>query len=233
MSILKPIASRPASLTEMVQDAIRDAIVSRRLSPGDRITEAALAKQLEVSKTPVREALLKLEYIGLIESDGGRGGRIITPSLESIRAAYQVRIGLETQGARILAESDGRRTGDARAHAEACLRAAEVDDRSGFREYDRKFHMSLAEATGNPLLERLIHDAFDLTWTLRDREVPVTDDSLNCAHQHIDVMVAIEASQPDQADNAMRRHIENVQDLVLTTFSEQLANARNFTPAIG
>src|SRR5262245_11921143 len=107
VSTLKPIATRPALLAEMVQDAIRDAIVTRRLSPGERITEAALAKQLGVSKTPVREALLKLEYIGLIEPDGARGGRIITPSPESIRSAYEVRMGLETQAVRFLAGRPG------------------------------------------------------------------------------------------------------------------------------
>lgn len=222
MSTLEPIVSRPASLTDIVQEAIREAIVSRRLAPGERITEAALAKQLEVSKTPVREALLKLEYIGLIEPDGGRGGRVITPSADAIRSAYQVRVGLETQGVRILAEREGRGTAQAREDAEACLRAAEVDDRTGFREFDRRFHIRLAEATENPLLARLIHDSFDLTWTLRDREVPVTDDSLHCAHQHMEVMESIEAGAPEEADLAMRRHIETVQELVLTTFSAQL-----------
>jgi DNA-binding GntR family transcriptional regulator len=220
MTTLKPIASRPASLTEMVQDAIRDAIVSRRLSPGDRITEAALAAQLEVSKTPVREALLKLEYIGLIESDGGRGGRIITPSHDSIRSAYEVRLGLETQAARIVSGMPDAGA-EARTDAENCLAAAEQSDRAGFREHDRRFHLSLARATRNQLLERLIHDSFDLTWTLRDRDVPITDDSLTCAQQHMDVVRAIEAQDAQKAEDAMRGHIQMVQDLVLAAFDSQ------------
>jgi DNA-binding GntR family transcriptional regulator len=222
VTILKPIASRPASLTEMVQDAIREAIISRSLQPGDRITEAALAKQLEVSKTPVREALLKLEYIGLIESDGGRGGRIITPTLESIRAAYEVRIGLEVQGVRLIAvRSDRSAVEEARDFADSCLAAAEAGDRGEFRDFDRRFHLSLATATENPLLERLIHDAFDLTWTLRDREVPIMDDSLLCARQHIKAMEAIEAGSPDDAEKEMREHIQTVLDLVIAEFSAQ------------
>jgi DNA-binding GntR family transcriptional regulator len=220
VTILKPIASRPASLTEMVQDAIREAIISRSLQPGDRITEAALAKQLEVSKTPVREALLKLEYIGLIESDGGRGGRIITPTLESIRAAYEVRIGLEVQGVRLIAvRSDRSAVDEAREFADSCLAAAETGDRGEFRDFDRRFHLSLAKATENPLLERLIHDAFDLTWTLRDTEVPIMDDSLLCAQQHIKAMEAIEAGSPDDAETEMREHIQTVLDLVIAEFT--------------
>jgi DNA-binding GntR family transcriptional regulator len=204
----------------MVQDAIREAIVSRRLSPGDRITEAALAKQLEVSKTPVREALLKLEYIGLIESDGGRGGRIITPSYETIRSAYEVRMGLETQCVRLLAERPGSADG-VRADAELCLAAAEAGDRASFRDYDRRFHLQLANASNNPLLARFIHDAFDLTWTLRDRDVPVTDDSLYCAQQHMRVLTAIGAGGVQDAEDAMREHIQTVLELVLAAYELQ------------
>lgn len=222
MTILKPIASRPASVTEMVQDAIREAIITRSLQPGDRITEASLARQLEVSKTPVREALLKLEYIGLIESDGGRGGRIIRPSLGSIRSAYEVRMGLETQAARLLAErGEAELVAVSRESARLCLEAAEHDDRTAFRDHDRQFHLSLAAATGNPLLERLIHDAFDLTWTLRDREVPIMDDSLLCAQQHIRAMDAIEAGTADEAETQMREHIQTVLDLVIKEFEAQ------------
>src|ERR1700716_2927871 len=88
--------TRPESLSEVVYETIRDAIVNRTIPPGVRVTEAGLAKQLNVSKTPVREALLRLREIGLIEPSGVRGGRIILPSPTSIRQAYEVRLALET-----------------------------------------------------------------------------------------------------------------------------------------
>lgn len=224
---LEPIASRPESLTELVLDSIRQAIVSRRLSPGERVTEALLARQLGVSKTPVREALVKLEYMGLIESDGGRGGRIATPSLESIRNTYEVRLGLETQAARMLAERDDlAAVKEARRLAECCLEAAKAGDQSRFREYDRAFHLALGEATGNRALARFIHDQFDLAWTLRDRDVPVMDDSLDCAQQHVRVVKAIEARSPEGADAAMRRHIVWVVELVLSGF-QQVPSSRS------
>lgn len=230
VAVLEPLASRPTSLTEIVQEAIRDAIVSRRLSPGDRVTEAALAKQLNVSKTPVREALLKLEYIGLIESDGGRGGRIIKPTRETIRAAYEVRMGLETQAARQLAQrGDAALLTQPRLTAEACLSAAEADDHAGFRDFDRQFHLALAQATGNPLLSRFIRDSFDLTWTLRDRDVPVTDDSVDCARQHLDIMQAMQSGSAQAAEDGMRGHLEYVLDLVISTFERQLAQAAGFS----
>ena len=68
---------RPDSLTDAVYEAIRRGIIDRRLAPGSPVTEAALAEQLGVSKTPVREALLRLKDIGVIEPNGKRGGRVV------------------------------------------------------------------------------------------------------------------------------------------------------------
>ena len=98
------LESKPESLTDVVYEAIRDAIINRVLGPGSRVTEAGLAAQLGVSKTPVREALLKLRQVGLIEPVGRRGGRIALPSRTSIRHAYETREALESHAARLAAE---------------------------------------------------------------------------------------------------------------------------------
>src|SRR5262249_41988548 len=97
---LAPVTEKPESLTEIVYQLLRDAIISKRLPPGERVSEAGLARQLRVSKTPVREALLRLNTIGLIEADGGRGGRIVRPSAELIRRTHQVRGSLASLPAR-------------------------------------------------------------------------------------------------------------------------------------
>ncbi|HEY1347140.1 MAG TPA: GntR family transcriptional regulator, partial [Streptosporangiaceae bacterium] len=76
---LAPLTDKPESLTQIVYQTLRDAIISKRLLPGERVSEASLARQLRVSKTPVREALLRLQAIGLVEADGARGGRIVRP----------------------------------------------------------------------------------------------------------------------------------------------------------
>jgi DNA-binding GntR family transcriptional regulator len=215
----KPISARPEKLTEMVFSEIREAIVSRRLAPGDQLSEASVAAQLRVSKTPVREALLKLEYVGLIESGPWRGLRVVMPSGDAIRSAYEVRTAVEAQAVRILAEraeeEDLRRIQTA---ADECFRAAESYDREGFRDGDRRFHLGMADAIENPLLTRLIHDAFDLTWTLRRRDVPDPDASLECAAQHLTVIEGILAGDPDLAEKAIRDHLRKVQGLVLAAY---------------
>ena len=99
---------RPDSLTDAVYEAIRRGIIDRRLAPGSPVTEAALAEQLGVSKTPVREALLRLKDIGVIEPNGRRGGRVVQLSEVSVRRAYEVRDALEPYAAGRAAErADG------------------------------------------------------------------------------------------------------------------------------
>ena len=221
MAQLERINSRRESLTERVYEAVREAIVNRQLQPGDRIVEATLAQQLGVSKTPVREALLQLMHIGLVVADGSRGGRVAPSSRETVWAAYEFRTALEVQSARIVA---ARQPPEAiapfRHYARHCLERAEAKDHEGFRIFDRKFHLTLAEATGNTLLKRHVRDALDLTWTLRRRDVPAANDSIECARQHLQVVQAIDEGDVEEAGAAMRRHIENVQALVIAAFDE-------------
>ena len=103
MAVFEPIALRPETLSEKVYEAIRDAIVSRRLPPGGRITEASLATQLSVSKTPVREAILRLEHVGLIKADSGKGASVVQASPAIIREAFEYRLALEVEAARLAA----------------------------------------------------------------------------------------------------------------------------------
>ena len=94
------LPTRPESLSDVVYETIRDAIVHRTIPPGARVTETGLAKQLDVSKTPVREALLKLREIGLIEPHGACGGRGVAPGQQVVpgeRAQHQ-----QVRGARLV-----------------------------------------------------------------------------------------------------------------------------------
>jgi DNA-binding GntR family transcriptional regulator len=222
LTVLQPLNNRPESLTERVYEAIREAIVARTFAPGARITEKMLADQLCVSKTPVREALLRLSYVGLIETDGIRGGRIVMPSREAIQSAYELRAGIEAQSARVAAERGSPTVlREVREYAETALARAKDGDGDGFRAYDRRFHLRLGESTDNGLISRFVGDAFDITWALRRRDVLVASDWLICAKQHIAVMDAIEKGDAGQADTAMREHISKIEAMVLATFDTE------------
>src|SRR6202012_400250 len=100
---LEPVAARPQSLTDIAFDRIRTAILTRNLEPGTRVSEAMLGDMLQVSKTPVREALLRLCHVGLVEPTT-RGLRVVLPNPTSIRNAYEVRTGLETMASQLAAD---------------------------------------------------------------------------------------------------------------------------------
>ena len=224
MSVLDKISDRPLSLTDRVYAAVRDAIVANRFAEGQRLTEAGLARELGVSKTPVREALLRLEYVGLIRSGGPGGGQqVVTASKEAIISAYEVRAGLEVQVARAAAErGDAMLVAQARLHAEEAKAAVEEHDRSGFKTGDQNFHLTLSQATQNHLLARFTRDAYDLTSALRQRDVPDAPFSLEGAENHLDVGEAVERGDADTAGSLMRQHIVTVRDRVLRAFADSI-----------
>jgi DNA-binding GntR family transcriptional regulator len=218
---LAPLTEKPESLTQLVYQALRDAIISKRLPPGERVSEASLARQLRVSKTPVREALLRLHAIGLVEADGGRGGRIVRPSAELIQQTYEVRGALESLAGRLAAE---RATPAQRSQlvklAAASLAAAQAHDLDGFRRHDEAFHDVLAAASANSYLARLIDNAYTLTAAARQRDVPRAGDSTDCAAGHVRIAEAVADGDAAAATAEAAAHVEMVGRLVLQAFLE-------------
>jgi GntR family transcriptional regulator, rspAB operon transcriptional repressor len=212
----RPLDSRPERLADVVYDAIRQSIMDKTLPPGARVTEGGLAEQLGVSKTPVREALLRLRRIGVIEPDGVRGGRVVRPSLSAIREAYEVREALEVFAVRMVAErvsgTDLERISDA---AGRSLEHASAGDQAGFREWDFAFHRLIAEAAANPQLAALIEDVYTLLGTLRQRDFPDAGWSVDCGRAHIRIADAIARRDVTGAEAAAREHIRQVESYVL------------------
>jgi DNA-binding GntR family transcriptional regulator len=216
---LEPVAARPQSLTDIAFDRIRTAILTRKLEPGTRVSEAMLGEMLQVSKTPVREALLRLCHVGLVEPTT-RGLRVVMPNKTSIRNAYEVRSGLETVAAQLAAV---RATEDQRAEiltaATHSLEFAKAEDAEGFARWDKAFHLSVAEATGNELLAKAVEDSVVLAFTLRSRDVMTLDDSVRCGRHHVGISKTIKKGDSELAGQQMREHIVAVTEFVLSAVS--------------
>lgn len=232
---LSPLIAKPDSLTQLVYEAVREAIVSKVIPPGGRVSEASLARQLAVSKTPVREALLRLQAVGLVESDGNRGARVVRPSESTILCAYEVRAVLEAAAARLAAE---RADASARLRlvelAQNSLRSAEEGDREGFLRWDGIFHRATAEAAGNPQLCDLVENALTLTSVLRQRDVPQTGaHSVRCAKHHTRIASAIKRGLGEQAAEAAQVHVLDVRDHLLDVLhpTGALAGGAGLSPA--
>ncbi len=212
-----------SNLVDLVFNEVRSAILDKSLPPGLRVTEAGLAKHLNVSKTPVREALLRLRQIGLIEDDGRRGGRVIAPSRTAIEQAFEIRDALEAFTARAAAErATESERGSIQAAAEESLRGAEAGNREAFSRWDSTFHERIAATTSNTRLTSLLDDACALIATLRSRDLPHARASIECAKGHIAVAAAIQAGDGQSAANAMSAHLSQVKEYVLEALADVL-----------
>lgn len=229
---LGPLQSRPESLTEMVLGAVKEAIVAKTLPPGARVSEAMLAAQLEVSKTPVREALLRLRHIGLVVVGNG-GLHVVQPSRKMIRNAYELRVGLERTAALLAAarrsEADRQTLAEL---AEKSLDCAVAGNLPGFRDSDGSFHAMIARCSGNPPLTAAIDDVLLLTTVLRLRDVPgAGGSSVECAKEHVRITEAIGEGNAELAAQAMSGHIGHVLANVLAV-AESAGDESGGLPAL-
>lgn len=206
------------SLTEIVFDKILQGIIGKVLAPGTRVSEASLATQLGVSKTPVREALLQLRSMGLTEVTPD-GLRVTQPSFERIRDAYEYRCGIEQMSAATAAgRADLAQQEAILQAAELSLSAASAGDEAGFRSWDREFHRRIAVSTRNPMIREEVETLLLLTSALRGRDAPVRSNSVLCGDEHLRVAVAITAGDDKTAAEVMGRHIQYVMNMVLEAF---------------
>lgn len=209
--------SRPQGVTDQVYNTIRQAIVEHVLKPGDSVSEASLANSLQVSKTPVRESLIRLHEVGLIEVEGNRGATIIEPTVETIKDAYEVREALESYAASLAVEHmiDQCLT-ELKEAAQRSIHYAQEEDVDNFQEWDLRFHLLIGNAAGNARLFKLIKDNHDLVRVLRQittKRPPWA--TVECATAHNDIVDAFQQRDPVLAAQTVREHIRDVKERVL------------------
>ncbi|MGH2351994.1 MAG: GntR family transcriptional regulator [Chloroflexota bacterium] len=156
---------RDCALRHSVREHVLDVLRSGRLTQGDRVPETSLARALDVSLSPVREALFRLADQGILEHRPRRGFYVRTLSEAETRETYTFRALLESFAARLVAQRRTTADGETRARDEAAFdalaavieeggRAAFAGDRRAVSEANAKFHDLLVRTTSHSLLER-------------------------------------------------------------------------------
>lgn len=216
-SLLEPIRLSVETMTDKAFETLRDAIATKVLPPGQRIVEASLAQELHVSKTPVREALIRLRQVGLVEVRGN-SMHVIQTSASALRDAFEYRAALERASAGLCAKrADDEEIAFIVERAQASLNAANAVDALGFRSADRQFHLAIAEATDNVKLNSAVTDVVLLASVLRMRDIPTgktPHSSTSCAIQHTRIGEAIRDRDPKAASELMGQHIDHVYEIV-------------------
>lgn len=152
-------AIEPISLKDQVLKAIRDAILKGSLSPGERITESRLSKQMQVGQNVVREALQELEFQGFVERFPNKGTSVTDFSREDIRQIYQFRMEVEGFAAQLGREC-GRPSQEDVCQLERALSGmqagADGNDFWQFSRSDLEFHEIIWRMSGNPFVEKAL-----------------------------------------------------------------------------
>jgi len=198
---------------------IRDAIQSGELKPGERLREMELAESIGISRTPVREALARLVSEGLAVQDAARGIIVTELDYSMVTELYYMREVLEGTAARLSAQH----ASDVEISIlDDLCRQYEADARTGDAQAvsisNRHFHETLYRCSHNRYLIKMLtvlHDALSLLGasTLRTRER-----AAETLSEHLAVVAAIRARDPDAAESALRTHIRNSQKVRMQQF---------------
>lgn len=216
-----------ASRTERAYQAILGAIASMELKPGDALTQERLARWLAISRTPVREALRRLEQDGLIQHVAGRGLVVAELTERDVQDMLEVLRLLAPHAAGLAAM---RRSDDQARQvlaAAAAMSAAVVrNDTPALLAADARFSEALLEACDNPVLRRLVRD---LRRKLVRFTMPPAAQAARLAayaEQHQSVAEAVAARQAEQAARLMRAHIDAVGEGAMTLIRSYIVPVR-------
>ena len=212
---------RPTSLAGDVYEAIFAQLMSLKIAPGARITVDSLVREFNVSQTPIREALGRLEGEGLVQKThliGYRAAPQITK--RQLDEIYEFRLRLEPYGAaKAAARLDDTKLAMLREAAGMMARREGKDERlrySNFARQDADFHDMILACAENELIRQVIafqHTHFHIFRLMFHSRV--TEEALD---EHEAILAAFAAADPVAAEQAMRVHIERSRDRLLLAF---------------
>jgi DNA-binding GntR family transcriptional regulator len=194
--------------TVRIREALENAIVEGRYSPGSRLDPEALAREFDCSRTPIREALQQLEESGLVRVAPKRGTFVSEWSVEELAERFEVMGELEAMCARLAARriTESEMTELEAAH-EGCRRLVEAGDIDAYYAANSEFHACIYRATHNSFLTREASRLHAVLQPYRRMQLQVRHRMTRSFAEHDAVVAAIRASDDLGAAEAMRDHV--------------------------
>ena len=195
---------------EMAYEFLKSSVLSGHLNPGERLTEEYLAKKLGVSRTPVREALHKLESEGLIKPLETRGFIVSRDSKDEVEELFELRAILEGYALRIIcgriSEEDLKKLGRLIAGAEDALRRKRMEE---VFKWNTKFHDTLhGIVVDKKRLHRLLVNIRKYVLRYRRDTLHYLDGGKRAVDGHRKILLALRLKDPDLCERMMREHIQ-------------------------
>lgn len=224
------------TLQEKVYESIKDSIVKNDLMPGDVLSIDALAEDLGVSPTPVREALAKLSAQGLVENARNKKARVAPISREDILQTYEVRKLLEPYATKVAAEevaNDSKLSRELERLKEIALDIQEVADQgplnsSQYEDYvevDLGLEETLEMALGDTLLNKMLKQVRNHSLRIRsfteassDKNVPEVVKANN--EEHLEIINCILEEDFEKSAEAVRQHLNSAENRTLNALED-------------
>ena len=205
-------------LRDVVFNTLRRAILRGELKPGERLMEIQLANKLGVSRTPIREAIRKLELEGLVLMIPRKGAEVAEITEKNLRDVLEVRCALEELAVQLACERiDQERLGELHAAAEHFRAILDSDDITAIGEADEAFHDVIFAATDNGRLIQLLNNLREQMYRYRIEYLKKKECHPQLLEEHAAIIKAIEEHDKDRATQITIRHIANQADTVVDT----------------
>lgn len=208
-------------LREVVCETLRTAIIGGVLKPGERLMEIQLADELGVSRTPVREAIRKLEQEGFVEMLPRRGTYVANISIKDVIDVYEIRIALDVLAAGLAAEriTDSELV-TLKKQLERIKNVVEHDEMDKIGEYDWEFHEVLYKASKNDRLVAIINNLREQLTRLRVTTMNYRGRIKDTIFEHELLVESIASRNVELAKRRAYEHMRNAERTLLTAIEE-------------
>lgn len=207
---VRRLLTRPKSLTDLAHDSLRQLIVSGELPMGAQLSEATLAAQLGISKTPVREALLRLRVDGLIDIQPQRGTFVFSLTPRQVQEICVFREAIEVTAVKLAME--GRRADLVKAlqaNVREMALARKARDFKAFSHLDEAFHQTIVDHCDNAYLQQAHHLIASKISALRARLPEDNEQVDHCRQTHATIVGLMRDGRVAPTQRALALHIRD------------------------
>ena len=209
-------------LRDVVYNTLRQAILTGELQPGERLMEIALANRLGVSRTPVREAIRKLELDGLVVMMPRRGAHVAQITEKDLNEVLEVRIGLEEMAVRFACQRmSEEQLQEIRQAAKEFERLVDKGDLTALAQADEHFHALIYKATANDCLCGITNNLREQVYRYRIEYLKDSAVRATLAAEHGEICDALAARDVERARRALCSHIENQQQAIIRSLKNK------------
>ncbi len=211
------------NIDHRIYEIITEQILTGKLAPGDRLTEEEVARQLGVSRTPVREAMKSLAKDELVELLPRKGMYVKKLELQDVVEIYDIRAVLEELAVTLATLRIPKAIiKELRIEAEKSRQEIISGHNEGSHAFDREFHYCIAEHSGNKRLAATIESLGNMVNFFRTTVIAREDKQIKQAlEEHIQIIEALEKRDVTAAAEAMREHILHTRSNIMKTLKAE------------